>query len=132
MENVARPWMFAYTIFFGLLSAHFVYNDVKNQYCISFIIWDGIYYVLVLGGNLIYSLDFSTFKIRKVWKFIFPIVVLGFVVGGIIDSIYGRHAHNSSIQMQAVVWILGFATFSPTFWAHYKIGYGKEADDGVV
>jgi len=129
MENIARPWMFAYTIVFGLLSAHFVYNDVKNQYCISFIIWDGVYYALVLGGNLIYSLDFSTFKIRKIWKFVFPIVILGFVVGGIIDSIYGRHAHNASIQMQATAWILGFVTFFPTFLAHYKIGYGKETTD---
>jgi hypothetical protein len=132
MGNIARPWMLAYTIAFGLLSAHFVYNNVENRYHTIFIIWTAIYYVMIFAGNLIYSLDYITPKIRKIWKFIFPIVILEFIFSLIIDTMYAKNAQNASVEVKSIAPILSFAIFFPTFWAHYKIGYGKEVDDDAT
>jgi hypothetical protein len=126
--NVARPWMLVYTIAFGLLSIAFVYDDVENKYNVIYVL-EGIFiFLLVFIGNLIYSLDFITQKIRMIWKFAFPIIILDFVVSDIIDDIYGKHAQNKSVELMSLATLLNIALFLPTFWAHYKIGYGKKAE----
>jgi len=123
--------MLTYSIFFGLLSIRWVHNDMENQYNLIYVIEGACVFVLILAGNLIYSFDFITSKIQKIWKFVFPIVILDFILGVVIDSIYGKHAHNASSELKSIALILLVATYSPTFLAHYKIGYGKEADNDM-
>lgn len=128
MENIAKPWMLAYTIVFGLLSVSFVHNNVENRYHIIYIIWSAIFYILVFAGNLIYSIGLLNLKIRKIWKLIFPIIILEFIFSDIVDFLYGTHVRNADESMKTIAVILDFALFFPTFWAHYKISYGKEGE----
>jgi hypothetical protein len=128
MRNVARPWMLVYAILYGLLSVLFVANNFWNHYYIAFIIWSGIYYALVFAGNLIFSLDAVTPKVRKVWRLVFPIIVGGYIFSVYTDLTHGRHVQNAPTDIIAIVFCISLVLRLPTFWAHYKIGYGRKSD----
>jgi hypothetical protein len=134
MQTQIRPWMLAYTIIFGLLSVRFIFTEFQNEYHLVYIILEIICCGLILGGNLIYSFDFANPTIRKIWKYVFPIVVLEFVSSGIVDSIYGKYGQKADAKLLSaiVVWVIYFAFYFPTFYAHYKISYGKEADNDAA
>ncbi len=117
--------MLVYTIIFGLLCVMFFYNDIENEYHVAYIAWSGIAFIIVFVGNLIYSLNRATPLIRKIWKVIFPVVVLDFIVGEVIDSNFGAHAHAMPSLVDVLKWIIGFALFFPSFRAHYLLGYKR-------
>jgi hypothetical protein len=119
--------MLAYTVGFGLLSVEFVRDDLENHYNLIYIIEGAVCYSLIFIGNLIYAFNFANSKIRMIWKFLFPIIILDFIGGGIIDSIYGKSAKDDGAVFSLFVWIVSILLFFPTFKAAYMIGYGKEA-----
>ena len=119
--------MLVYTIIFGLLSIGSVRNDVWNQYHIAFIIWDAVCFGLIFTGNMIYSLDYISPIIRKLWKLIFPIVILQIISGAIEDFIYGKNI-NHEVASGCIAWTISFVLFIPTIRAHYLIGYGNEVN----
>ena len=121
--------MLVYTIFFGLLSIGFVRDNFENRYHVAYVVWTAVFYGLILTGNLIYSLDCINPTIRKIWKLVFPVIILQFVSSDIVDILYGSHAHKTSLALACIVGMIDFALFFPTFLAHYKIGYGKEIVD---
>lgn len=125
MSNIAKPWMFAYAICFGLLSITYVHNNVTNAYSKFFIVWSGIFYIAVFAGNLIYSFNLITLKIQNLWKFVFPIVILEFIFSAIIDLLYSKQAQGKGFGLKSIALVITIVLFLPTFWAHYKIGYGK-------
>jgi len=96
---------------------------------LAYIIWSGVAYIAVFAGNLIYSINHATPMIRKIWKIIFPVVVLDFVVGGVMDSNFGNSANTMHPLIDVLVWFIGFALFFPSFRAHYLLGYKKQPTD---
>ncbi len=124
--------MLAYTIFFTIFSILCVVDNIMEHYNIIFTIWSVIYYVLVLTGNLIYSLDKITPATRKTWKFVFFIVIFGFIPSVVMDLKYGKPVQNASLQRIIVLCIILLALYFPTYWAHYKIGFGREMDSEAV
>jgi NhaP-type Na+/H+ or K+/H+ antiporter len=87
---------------------------------------------IIFLGNLIYSLNRINPTIRKIWKLVFPIVILQWVFSGIADSVYGTLTHDGGVVFGCIVWIIDFAFFFPTFRAHYLIGYGKKVIDDIA
>ena len=115
--------MLAYTIVFGLLSILFGRDDFE-QYPMAYAALCGLLSFLIFIGNLVYSLNYVTPVIRTIWKFVFPLVVLHFIVTGVVDVRFGKNApHNVSV-LAIVAGVIAFALFLPTFRAHFLLGYG--------
>ena len=129
MQTKIRPLMLAYTVIFGLLSIHFVYNDFTNEYSLIIPAWASICYIVMFAGNLLYSLNRVPSFFRIPWKIVFPILVLQFLFSFYYDSQHGKHAQRASATSYAIVSVIGVLLFLPTFRAHFLIGYGKQADD---
>jgi len=91
--------MLTYAVFYGFFSAFAVLDNVQEHYPVPFTIWSVIYYLLVLTGNLIYSLDAITLPVRKIWKSVFPIIIAGYFLGSAIDLSYGKYAHRLTISL---------------------------------
>jgi tetratricopeptide (TPR) repeat protein len=117
--------MLGYTIFFAVLSGLFVRDDLSNRYPVAYTAWSAFIYAVIFAGNALYSLGRVTPLIRAAWKFVFPIVILQFAVSGIVDSRFGKHAHDFTTTVAVLSWIAGFALFFPTFRAHFLLGYGN-------
>jgi hypothetical protein len=118
--------MLAYTVGFGVFSVGCIYNDVDNHYNPIFIIEDTVCFALIFIGNLIYTFNLINSKIRTIWKFIFPIVILNFIIGLVIDSTFGKDSQVGGIALSVFAWVVAFILFLPTIRAQYTIGYGKE------
>jgi hypothetical protein len=111
MQTQIRPLMLVYTIVFGLLSIAFVNNNFENGYSPYFVYWSGVFYVLVFLGNFIYSIGLLSLKIQTTWKFIFPIIIVEFILSFIIDIVYGPHAHRAGVVKESMALVLGVAIF---------------------
>ncbi len=120
--------MLAYTFVFGLLSVLFCLIDFANHYPFIITAWGCVSYLVMLIGNLLYSLGRVPSSFRAPWRVVFPMLVAQFVFSGVYDSHHGRHAED----VTAIVWIIGVLLFLPTFRAHYLIGYGKRPSIEVV
>jgi hypothetical protein len=120
-----RVWMLVYTVIFGIISVGFIFSDFTDHYSTAYITWNALCYVVILVGNLLYSLDYITKTIRKTWKLIFPILVFEFILTDVVDFLYGSHAHKVDLPTGCFVWVIGLILFLPTFKAHFMIGYGK-------
>jgi hypothetical protein len=116
--------MLVYTILFGLLSVFFVQNDLNNRYPVACTALSTLIYVVIFAGNVLYSFGRATPLLRTVWKFVFPIVVLQFVLSGIVDLRFGKHAHDFTATVAVLSWIAGVALFFPSFRANFLLGYG--------
>jgi hypothetical protein len=120
-----KPWMLAYTVFFAIMSVIGVLDDVyDSHYYAIYCVAGALFFVAIFAGNLLYSLNFTTPRIRTIWKFIFPLVVLYFLVSGLVDQFIGSGGPAPLIK-DCIIWLIVFALYLPSFWAHYKIGYGK-------
>ena len=132
MQKQIRPWTLIYTIIFGLLSVSFVYNDFSNQYPVLLSTWAAICYAMIFVGNLLYSLRRVPLSFRTPWKIVFPVLVLQFAFSGIYDSQHGKHAHNVGAGLLIAAWIISLLCFLPTFWVHFRIGFGEQANGNVA
>ena len=124
-----RPGMLAYTILLGLaaLLSHFYGNkDSTIQYPLAYKIWEEfISVVLLFAGNLFYSFGYITPLLRKAWKFVFPILILHFVVSGILHFANNTRPVGPAIAVLTSIAML--VLFFPTFRAHFLLGYGDVA-----
>jgi hypothetical protein len=118
--------MLAYTIFMAVFFAPAVRHDFTSWHLIFFAVWDWICDIIMIVGNLLFSLNRVPSAIRRPWKVVFPILVLEFFTNGIYDSLYGKHAQDDSAALLIFVWIVSVLLYFPTFRANYLIGYGKE------
>jgi hypothetical protein len=132
MRNVARPWMLVYTFLYGIICVFGVRDNVQRCYPIIFTIWSVLYYLLIFIGNLIYSLDAITLPVRKIWKLIFPIIIIGCILDISMSFVYGKGIRETSVQILVIGLIIYLALLFPTFWAHCKLGYGKETNPDVT
>jgi len=123
--------MLAYTIGFCWFYIVAGRRDFTSWHLIVFTVWDWICDILTFVGNLLFSLNCVPPAIRRPWRVVFPILVLEFLVNWIYDSLYGT-SRDSSVALSVFVWTVCVLLYVPTFWANYKIGYGKEADFDAV
>ncbi|HTA95605.1 MAG TPA: hypothetical protein VK769_05725 [Verrucomicrobiae bacterium] len=106
MKRNIRPWMLAYTIFMAVFFAPAVRHDFTSWHLIFFAVWDWICDIIMIVGNLLFSLNRVPSAIRRPWKVVFPILVLEFFTNGIYDSLYGKHAQDDSAALLIFVWIV--------------------------
>lgn len=131
MKTIIRPGMLIYSICFGLLSIFFVITDIQNDYPVAFCLWSAVYHGLLFVGNLLYSFNLITQGVRKIWKGVFPLVILAFLFDNIFDIINGPHVHQEGTITIILLCLLTIFLFLPTFKAHYAIGFGKELMEGA-
>jgi tetratricopeptide (TPR) repeat protein len=126
VRNV-RWWMLIYTLAIGAL---FVFSEIsshhkpKPHYPIAYEIFENLGVILMFAGNLLYAFAYVTPLLRKLWKFVFPLVIASFVAAALIspqfDSTYQKHGPITLI----VTWIVVLGIFFASFRANFLIGYG--------
>jgi hypothetical protein len=57
MKSQIKPWLFAYTFVFGLLSLLSCRDDFANPYPFIITAWSCVCYIVIFVGNLHYSLQ---------------------------------------------------------------------------
>jgi tetratricopeptide (TPR) repeat protein len=129
MMNVRkiRWWMLIYTLAIGLLfvfSEVSRYNKPKPHYPIAYEIFENLGVILMFVGNLLYAFAYVTPLLRKLWKFVFPVVIASFVAAALVsphfDSSYQKHGPVAQI----VAWTVLLGIFFASFRANFLIGYG--------
>jgi len=125
--------MFAYSVCFALVSAGAVFDNFAQGYFIIYNIWSAFFYAAVSAGNILYSMRYSSGWVRRSGKVIFPLLILDFIVGWIVDSVYGESAKMPSSWIREVVLlVVTLAVFFPTLRAHYLIGYTNQPPDSPL
>jgi len=124
--TIKKKGMFIYSIVFLLLSIIFTYNDISNNYWWYFTVWMIIIYIAINVGNFLYSINFRSRIIQKVWKVIFPLVVISLILSIIIDEKYGKNsATDDSLLVYIIAATLGLAILSPALIANFQLAYKK-------
>ncbi len=124
--TIKKKGMFIYSIVFLLLSIIFTYNDISNNYWWYFTVWMIIIYIAINVGNFLYSINFRSRIIQKVWKVIFPLVVISLILSIIIDEKYGKNsATDDSLLVYIITATLGLAILSPALIANFQLAYKK-------
>lgn len=123
--------MLAYTIGLGLFAVlvHFYgHHDSTTRYPLAYRIWETfVTTILLFAGNLLYSFGYVTPLLRKIWKFVFPILVLQFVISGILQFYFPDPSQPAKPVVAVLATITMIALFFPTLRAHFLLGYGDIA-----
>ena len=113
-----RPWMLTYTIVLGLgilLMELFYHNPVPNRDPLVYTVWSDSALVVMFAGNFLYSFGRVTSRLRTIWKFVGPIVVLQFIVS----------ASPLTPAVAVASWITMLLLFFPSFRANFLLGYAN-------
>jgi tetratricopeptide (TPR) repeat protein len=121
--------MLAYTLVLLLGAALFPlygHSESPNRYPFVYRIWEEfVSTVLLFAGNFLYSFGYVTSLVRRVWKFVFPILVLQFITSGFLACYYPSRTPAPAPLVIAFAWIVLTILFLPTFKAHWSLGYGN-------
>jgi tetratricopeptide (TPR) repeat protein len=123
-----RPWMLTYTIVLGLgilLMELFYHNPVPNRDPLVYTVWSDSALVVLFAGNLLYSFGRVTKRLRTIWKFVGPIVILQFIVSGVVDVHLHKHASPLTPAVAVASWITMLLLFFPSFRANFLLGYAN-------
>ena len=116
--------MLVYSIIFILLSIEFIDNDISNKYSLFYSVWMALSYLMINTGNLLFVFDKNAKDIKRVWRILFPIFIINFVVSLIIDQKYGDNSSpDDGLLLNLVIFIIGAIIFFPSFRANYKLAY---------
>jgi hypothetical protein len=115
-----RRWMDAYTIGFAALCVLFVRDDVQLHYPLAWVAVGVLVWLLVLVGNTIYTFQCATAYIAKIWRAIFPMILLYLVSSCVMDEI--KDPSDRPIAIVAAP--IALALLWPALLANYLIGYG--------
>jgi|WetSurMetagenome_2_1015567.scaffolds.fasta_scaffold00598_9 hypothetical protein len=125
--SIRKKGMFAYSVVFLVFSILFISNDISNNYWWYFTTWMIIIYICVNLGNFLYSMNRRPRTVQSVWKVIFPLIIISFILSIIIDEKYGK---NSSTDDSLLVYIITAMIFTavllPAFIANFKLAYNKD------
>jgi tetratricopeptide (TPR) repeat protein len=119
--------MLIYTLAIGLLfgvSTVISRHKPRPHYPIAYEIFENVAVILMFVGNLLYAFAYVTPLLRKLWKFVFPLVIASVVASALVtphfDSTFQKHGPVAHI----VTWILVVGIFFASFRANFLIGYG--------
>jgi tetratricopeptide (TPR) repeat protein len=128
MQRKVRPWMLGYTvilvsfvIFIGLYSRH----RPSHHHPIYYEVISSLSIILMFAGNFLYSFAYITPFVRRVWRFVFPVVVLSCVVGLIVSLYFDKSDHPTSPIAKGMALVITVALFLPSFRANFLLGYGS-------
>lgn len=128
--SIKKKGMFVYSVVFFLLSILFISNDISNNYWWYFTTWMIIIYFFINLGNFLYSFNYRPRKIKEIWKVIFPLIVISFVISIIIDEKFGKNSSkDDSLIVYIITAILFIAFLSPVLIANFKLAYRKDFTD---
>ena len=122
-----RPWMLGYTIFLGLvlvLSGVHTSHKPPHHHPFAYEAISTLVVILMFAGNILYSFGWVTPLLRRIWKFVFPLLVLSFVVSGILSFYFDKHDYPLTPAIIILTSITGTVLFFPSFWANFLLGYG--------
>ena len=117
--------MVLYALIFLAMAVSANSDNFEIGYNIILIIWSILLDVFIVAGNFIYAFGISNTTINKVWKYVFPIMVLDFFVFLILDTVIPKDTKNDSVVLFMVATIAATIIYFPAFWANYKLGYSK-------
>src|SRR3982751_2840308 len=119
-----RWWMLIYTLAIGLLfgvSTVISRHQPRPHYPIAYEIFENVAVILMFAGNLLYAFGYVTPLLRKLWKFVFPLVIASVVASALVtphfDSTFQKHGPVAHI----VTWILVVGIFFASFRANFLI-----------
>lgn len=124
MRTKVRPWMLAYTIASGLLWVLGSVDDF-NEHSPAFILWSAVNDFILFMGNLLFSLRRVPAWLGTIWKVMFPLLILNYILIGIYVSQHESVFRNAHSFVLIFTWLIVLVLIAPTFWAHYIIAYGK-------
>jgi hypothetical protein len=113
--TLARPrrWMAAYTIGFAALCVLFIRDDLQLHYPLAWVFVGVLVWLLVLAGNVIYTLHCATTRIARIWRTVFPLTLLYLVSSCVIDEIRDPSDGPATIIITAA---FALALLWPTSW----------------
>lgn len=120
--TLPRPlcWMAAYTIVFAVLCVLFVQDDVQLHYPLAWVAVGVLVWLLVLAGNTIYTLRCANSGIARIWRAVFPLILLYIVSSCVVDEI----RDPSDVPTALLAAPIALALLWPTLLANYLISYG--------
>ena len=122
--------MLTYTICLmvvGVLLQFYGHDGSSRRDPLVYKIFEAVVTILLFAGNLLYAFAYVTPLVRTAWKFVFPLVVLVFVVGGYRGLDFSNSAHPLQPTPAVLGCIAMLALFFPSFRANFLIGYADVA-----
>jgi tetratricopeptide (TPR) repeat protein len=119
--------MLGYTILLGLVLALSIFHarhKPSQHHPIAYEAISTLAVILMFAGNILYSFGWVTPLLRRIWKFVFPFVVLSFIVSGILNFYFDKHDYSLTPAVIVLTSITAAALFFPSFWANFLLGYG--------
>jgi tetratricopeptide (TPR) repeat protein len=120
--------MLGYTIIlvsFVVLVSLYGRHRPSHHHPIYYEVISSLSIILMFVGNFLYSFGYVTPLLRRVWQFVFPVVVLSCVVGLFISLYIDKDDHPISPAAKGVALIITGALFFPSFRANFLLGYGS-------
>ncbi len=125
--ELKKKWMLVYSILFIPLSILFVVNDISNNYYWIYIFWMIISYTLMNIGNFLYTFNYNLNSIRKLWKIVFPLILITFFASMVVDNKFGKNSSpDDSLILNIITFIIGLLLFFPTFLANFMLALEKK------
>lgn len=122
-----KKWMLVYSILFIPLSILLVVNDISNNYYWIYILWMIVSYTLMNIGNFLYTFNYNFNSIRKLWRFVFPLILITFFASMVVDNKFGKNSSpDDSLILNFITFIICLLLFFPAFLANYKLALEKK------
>ena len=115
--------MIFYSFVFAYIMVLANIDNIEIGYNILIIRWCIIFDTIVVTGNFVYAFNYTNGKIKKIWRFVFPILILHFSLMLYLDSTIPEDVQGETTLLIIISTFFAVLTFLPTFWAHYKLAY---------
>jgi tetratricopeptide (TPR) repeat protein len=118
--------MLGYTIIlvsFVVLVSLYGRHRPSHHHPIYYEVISSLSIILMFVGNFLYSFGYVTPLLRRVWQFVFPMIVLSCAVGLIVSLYINKSDHPVSPTAKTVALIITVALFFPSFRANFLLGY---------
>ncbi len=125
MQRFKKYFMIVYSFVFACFDVSANIDNFEIGYHISIIVWCISFDTVINIGNFLYAFNYSHEVLPKIWRFVFPILILHIAVMGYLDSTVPQDVKHESTVFTIAAFVLYVFFLLPTLWANYKLGYGK-------
>jgi hypothetical protein len=110
--------VFAYALIYFLLVGAMEAENLSQSYPIAYIAFSMMAQTLVVGGIVLFGLEKGP-EFSRVWRWLFPFLVLELVVGIVFDVTYQSDSEGLLMNELAGLWLA-----APAYYFNFRIaGY---------